>query len=131
MGLPIAPEILPAASSTFERNVCSCRDIIAVSGEYMITIPLRSFLQVHVNLGELEFPDATNPESLLLLLLLILFLLRAPRFLFLLDFPPCPPDVPEFGAGEGFEPADSAPLAFITLGGDILEGFNMMLILVY
>ena len=48
-----------------------------------------------VNLVELEldFPDATTPESVPLLLALFLILLRWPRFL-LGGFPPEPPDFP-------------------------------------
>ena len=56
----------------------------------MSTTPLRALVQVPVHLTKLEFPDATIPESVPLLLVLILFLLRVLRFLFLLDFSTLP-----------------------------------------
>ena len=77
------------------------------------------------NLG----PGFTNPESFPLLLVLTLFFLRNARFLFLFDLPPFPPDVPEFGAGEGFELAELAPSVFIAWEGDIIDCFLEMLIL--
>ena len=83
-------------------------------------------MQVPANLVELEldFPDATTPESMSLLLALFLILLRCPRFLFLLGgFPPVPPDFPP---GAGDDDAITGPdplLGLVSFEGDIFDCF--------